>query len=122
MAKLSEQSNCSNIWNLNRDAEIKALLIDLTTRFGDQAFKVEYHTLSHPESVFIYHPQIPEVRAYLYTYGQSAGRYGVHLEHPLALSLDNLFNVYENLNMERLVDILTVHFEITLAEYPGARI
>lgn len=101
-----------NLWTLERDASIKALLINLIMRLGESSFIIDAVTPSHFQSVFIAHPALPEVRAYLYCYGQAPNCYGVHLEHPQESVEANLFDVYENIKLDRLVEMLAVHFEV----------
>jgi hypothetical protein len=57
----------------------------------------------------------PLICAYLYTYGQDEGKCGVHLEFPQYAESDisSSMDVYENVGIELLADMLAVHFDLT---------
>ena len=104
---------------MDKDASIKQLLVLLQSHLGTGSFLVENSDELHHRAVFLQHCSEPELRAYLYTLGQAADRYAVHLEYPEAMTSVNLIDAYENLTLRALVDILAVHFDIALIENPS---
>lgn len=108
-----------NIWSLEKDQSIRHLLLLLQAQLGDAAFRIDSDTACHHRAIYLCHATEADVRAYLYTLGQSAGRYGVHLEYP-GDSTAALYDAWENLTLKSLVDILAVHFDIaTIRPLPG---
>ena len=98
-----------NIWTLNRDVAIKALLLKLEGSLGQGSFEIDTETRVSFQSIFISHPTLSKVRAYLYTYGQAEGCYGVHLEYPTETENTHLYDIYDNVRFARLVDMLAAH-------------
>jgi hypothetical protein len=101
-----------NVWALDKDIGLKQVLLRLQDHLGAEEFRIEGSDETHACAVFLCHRSEPELRAYLFTLGQSAGRYGLHLEYPAAMTSMNLIDAYENLPLRSLVDILAVHFDI----------
>lgn len=103
-----------NIWALEKDISIKYLLLMLRETFGAETFDVIAPDEGHPQSVNLIRPDEQNLHAYIYTYGQKAECYGIHLEYPS--SIDSLrfdtTEILEEVGYERLVDILAVHFNI----------
>jgi hypothetical protein len=100
-----------NIWALDKDFRIKHLLLLLSERLGPQSFEICVTSTTDPMSVRIYKPDEQDMSAYLYTYGQDAERYGVHLEYPLLLetAASKTIEMQEDLDFEQLVAVLQVH-------------
>jgi len=67
-------------------------------------------------------PSEPGLAAFVFTYAQDTGRYGVHLEYPDQLQAfqSGVPLSYENLELGRLIEMLAVHFDIPdrLADAP----
>ena len=103
-----------NIWALEKDISIKCLLLMLRETFGAETFDVIAPGEGHPQSINLIRPDVKNLHAYIYTYGQKAECYGIHLEYPS--SVDSLrfdtTEILEDVRYERLVDILAVHFSI----------
>jgi hypothetical protein len=59
-------------------------------------------------------PSEPGLAAFVFTYGQDAGRYGVHLEYPDQVQAlqSGVPLSYENLELGRLIEVLALHFDI----------
>ncbi|MYM62288.1 hypothetical protein [Pseudomaricurvus sp. HS19] len=101
-----------NIWSLRRDKSIRRLLLILREQFGQQAFEIEHNVDTSQYAIFVRHPQEPELRAYLFTYGQDPNRYGIHLEYVQENLVDSLYDVFEGLTSRQLADILSSHFNL----------
>jgi hypothetical protein len=103
---------CLNIWAMEKDQSIKHLLLLLSEQLGRDAFAVDQRITTDPRALYVCHAYEPDVRAYLYTVGQRAGRYGVHLEYPESSEANPIYDAFENLSLAAMVDILAVHFDI----------
>lgn len=101
-----------NIWAMDKDQGIRHLLLMLTTQLGEGAFVVDEQTPCDPGAVFIHHAEDHALRAYLYTLGQEAGRYGIDLEYPPTSPTAVLFEAKEDQPLEAVVESLAVHFDI----------
>lgn len=102
-----------NLWALPKDKVLRAALLKLDQRFGSRRFTLSDRRCDHPGAVVICKPDQPDVLAYLYTFGQEAGCFGLHLEYPrFADTPAPTQDVYENLSFERLADLLRTHFDI----------
>jgi len=58
-------------------------------------------------------PDAPGLAAYVFTHGQSPGRYGVHLDYPATEALPGtVFLANEDLGLNALFDLLVTHFDL----------
>ncbi|MBL8437212.1 MAG: hypothetical protein JNM61_03335 [Zoogloeaceae bacterium] len=97
-----------NPWALVKDRGIKRVLIQLQDRLGPDAVMLSQRRADVPEAVTLCSPSVPGLGAFLFTYGQAEGRYGVHLAYPFpdpAIPAS-----IEDLTATRLLDLLTLHF------------
>jgi hypothetical protein len=103
-----------NIWALDKDESIKLLLLLLREQLGPGSFVILENQTLHPRAVRLAKNDEPSISAYLYTYGQEAGTYGIHLELPdhEDVSASNDMEIHEGIGIERLMDMLCVHFDI----------
>lgn len=104
----------TNIWALQKDESIKLLLLLLSEKLGPDSFIIAENQTLDGRAIRLSKAGDPSVSAYLYTYGQEEGRYGVHLELPIhdEADISNTMEIYERLNLERLADMLCVHFDV----------
>lgn len=108
-----------NIWALDKDSGIRHLLLLLREQLGEGAFFIDQHRVCDRCAIVLRHPRDPEINAYLYTFGQRQGHYGLHLEYPSEDGVER-FEVEENLRLATLVDLLAVHFDVvTVTPLPG---
>jgi hypothetical protein len=100
-----------NIWALDKDLRIKHLLLLLQETLGANSFCISSEPALASMAVRIYKPGEADMSAYLYTYGQDADRYGVHLEYPLLMetAASKTIEMQEDLEFEQLVAVLQVH-------------
>ena len=100
-----------NIWALDKDLRIKHLLLLLSERLGAQSFDIDDASTLDTMAIRICKSDEKEMSAYLYTYGQDAERYGVHLEYPLLVetAASKTIEMQEDLDFEQLVAVLQVH-------------
>jgi len=97
-----------NIWAIAKHSDIKHLLLLLTEQLGSDGFVIDHATAVDDRAIYLQHRDAEQVRAYIYTLGQKAGRYGVHLEFPESVE------PHENLSLASLVAMLSVHFDIAV--------
>ena len=113
-----------NIWALEKDTSIKHLLLLLEQDLGADAFTLPDAESLHHKSIRLGSTRVLAT-AYLYTYGQNTERYGLHLEYPYNQELNSSEQeeMYEDLNYEAVLEILTVHFDLhrDSNQHKGAR-
>lgn len=97
-----------NILALAKHQQIKHLLLLLVEQFGSEAFAIDMSTPIDTRAIYLQHRESAVVRAYIYTVGQQAERYGVHFEFP------NSVEPHENVTLAALVEMLAVHFDVAV--------
>ncbi|MBI1423270.1 MAG: hypothetical protein GC149_07380 [Gammaproteobacteria bacterium] len=100
-----------NIWALDKDISIKHVLLLLQEGLGVAQFCISTDAELDAMAVRIYRPGEEGMSAYLYTYGQQAERYGVHLEYPALpeSAMSKNIEMQEDLNFDQLLAVLQVH-------------
>jgi hypothetical protein len=102
-----------NPWALDKDRSIKRLLVQLGSELGCEHFELGPLEVAHRQAVMLCRPDEPDIRAYLYSYAQHPGTYGVHLEYPeFPDSPPPAPEIRENLPPRRLVELLAIHFDL----------
>ena len=103
-----------NIWSLQKDESIKLLLLLLHERLGPDNFTIQDSQQLDSRAIRLSKPHDHSISAYLFTYGQEDGKYGVHLELPdhAEMEISNTMEIYEDLTFERLAEMLSVHFDV----------
>lgn len=103
-----------NIWSLKKDVYLKHLLLVLTERFGTEVFALTERWAGDVQALGIVRADMPGVSAYVYTYGQTAGRFGVELEYPDPWDSVTLgvAKQKEDISLDDLVEILRGHLEL----------
>ena len=103
----------ANAWALDKDRSIKRLLLLLAERLGPDAFAISQRRQDDFRAIHLCKPDDEATIAYVYSYGQAPGRYGLHLEYPdLAENPLPPPEIYEDLGSERVVEIIALHFEV----------
>lgn len=102
-----------NIWALPKDKNVRALLLKLEQRLGNGSFALSPRRCEHPGAVVLCKPDQEEVVAYLYTFGQEPGSFGLHLEYPVFPG-QNVAppDIHENIGLEKVADLLRTHFDV----------
>lgn len=103
-----------NIWALKKDVSVKHLLLMLTSRFGEGRFEILASADDDLRAVRLINPGSPETQLYVYTYGQAAERYGVHIEYPdrQDVNFRDTMDIYEDLSFDDLVNIIMINLEV----------
>lgn len=95
-----------NVWAIDKDAPLKVLLIELVHRYGENAIMLN-SAEQHQQAIEIFTPEHPKLRAYIYTFGQQAGCYGIDLKYPIATH--NIVGEHEEQRLEQIISILESH-------------
>lgn len=95
-----------NVWAINKDQRLKVLLIELVHRYGENAILLN-NAEQHQQVIEIFTPNQPKLRAYIYTFGQQAGRYGIDLKYPIVTH--NIVGENEEQSLEQILSILESH-------------
>jgi hypothetical protein len=103
-----------NYWAINKDNSIKCALLVLEDRFGPDTFDLSSRWDQDKKAVGLFQPGAEAILAYIYTHGQSSGKYGLHLEYPGpdGNPAANLTEMSENIDLDHMIDLLAVHFNI----------
>lgn len=104
-----------NIWALDKDESIKVLLLLLRDKVGADNLVLSSRQEVNAKAVRLAKLDDPLISAYLYTYGQDEGKCGIHLEFPQhdESDISSSLDVHENVGIDALVDMLSVHFDLT---------
>lgn len=105
-----------NIWAIEKDPSIKLLLLLLNEAISADNFYISDNHQLDSRAIRIYKTDDYLMSAYIYTYGQNEGYYGVHLEFPFHDDMDisSSLDIYEGIRFESLVDLLQTHFDLSL--------
>jgi hypothetical protein len=103
-----------NIWALPKDATIRVALLRLSGDHDLQELALDCDTERSRQAIRICHRRIPGLSAYLFTYAQPHGRYGLQLRYPTeAPGAAPPYGPLEEIDLERLTELLSMHFELT---------
>ncbi len=95
-----------NVWAINKDVPLKVLLIELVHRYGEKAILLD-NAEQHHQAIELFTANQPKLRAYIYTFGQRAGRYGIDLKYPIATN--NIVGENEEQSLAQILSILEAH-------------
>lgn len=97
-----------NLWALPKVNPLKQLLLALHERLGEGSFAL-LEQKDGPRAVTLCQPDCPEIRAYLFTHGQEARHFGLHLEYPGQDGLPPAVEVHEALSQAQVLEALEIH-------------
>lgn len=95
-----------NVWAIEKDTPLKLLLLELVHRYGENVLGLNTKE-QHYQAMEILNLSEPNLAAYIYTFAQTPGRYGIDLKYPIAMH--NIIGENENLSLERTLDIISTH-------------
>ena len=95
-----------NVWAINKVIPLKLLLLELVHRYGENTLALNNRE-QHHQAIEICTADDPYLAAYIYTFGQTAGRYGLDLKYPIAAH--NIIGENENLTLDQVIEILSTH-------------
>lgn len=105
-----------NIWALPKARAIRVALLGLSTRFSIQHLELDCGDASSHQAVVLNDPTRTGLSAYLFTYGQSARHYGLHLQYPGGEDGSTNAEGLEEVTLKRVLELLGMHFELAPAE------
>lgn len=94
-----------NVWAIDKDIPLKLLLLELVHRYGENTLALNDKE-QHFQAIDL---MVNDTRlsAYIYTFGQNAGRYGIDLRYPI--STHNIVGENENLTLDQIIEIISIH-------------
>lgn len=95
-----------NVWAINKDSPLKVLLIELVHRYGENSILLNERE-QHFQAIELFTPEHPKLRAYIYTFGQQAGHYGIDLKYPIVTH--NIVGENEEQRLDQVLSILESH-------------
>lgn len=103
-----------NIWAMKKSLAIKHMLLMLVDRLGDRGFEFSDADGFCDEAIQMCKAGVNDISAYIYTYGQSHNRYGLHLEYPALeeLNYQNSVEILDDIDFDNLVNLLSIHFDM----------
>ncbi|ASF47976.1 hypothetical protein [Methylovulum psychrotolerans] len=95
-----------NVWAINKDTPLKLLLLELVHCYGENALALNTRE-QHFQAIELCTLADSSLAAYIYTFAQSPGRYGIDLKYPIAEH--NIVGENENLTLAQILDIIASH-------------
>jgi len=95
-----------NVWAINKDIPLKLLLLELVHRYGENMLALNTRE-QHYQAIDLCTFNDPSLSAYIYTFGQSKGCYGIDLRYPI--SAHNIVGENENLTLDQIMEIISTH-------------
>jgi len=95
-----------NVWAIDKDIPLKLLLLELVHRYGENTLALNNQE-QHYKVIDLCTVNEPGISAYIYTFGQNAGRYGIDLKYPI--SAHNIVGENEDLTLDQIVEIISTH-------------
>jgi hypothetical protein len=95
-----------NVWAIEKELPLKLLLFELVHRYGQNILTLNNKEM-HFQAIDINKPDEPDLSAYIFTFGQNAGRYGIDLRYP-----DPTYNIVggnEGLTIDQTIEIIAIH-------------
>lgn len=95
-----------NVWAIDKDIPLKLLLLELVHRYGENTLALNNQE-RHFHAIELCTANELNISAYIYTFGQNTGRYGIDLKYPI--STHNIVGKNENLALDQITEILFTH-------------
>ncbi|MDD5276283.1 MAG: hypothetical protein PHR16_09395 [Methylovulum sp.] len=95
-----------NVWAIDKDTPLKLLLLELVHRYGENALALNTQE-QHHQAIELCALDDPKLAAYIYTFAQTPGRYGIDLKYPIPAH--NSIGENENLTLEQIIEAITIH-------------
>lgn len=95
-----------NVWSIDKDTPLKLLLLELVHRYGENTLALNNRE-QHFKAIELCTLEDHSLSAYIYTFGQNVGRYGIDLRYPI--SAHNIVGENENLTLDQIIEILSIH-------------
>lgn len=103
-----------NIWSLDKEQNIKALLLLLILQVGSERFSIDNKPLPSSAIRITSLEEKPEVAVYIYTYAQPKGQFGIDLEYPILIEkeADDKTEHLNELDEAHALEIIINHLEL----------
>ncbi len=95
-----------NVWAINKDTPLKLLLLEWVQRYGENMLALNNQE-QHFQAIELCLLSDASLSAYVYPFGQNAGRYGIDLKYPI--STHNIVGEHENLSLDQIIEIIAIH-------------
>ena len=95
-----------NVWAIQKDMPLKLLLLELVHRYGENTLGLNTQE-QHYKAIDLCTLNEPGMSAYIYTFGQNVGCYGIDLKYPI--SAHNIVGENENLTLDQIIEIISIH-------------
>lgn len=95
-----------NVWAIDKDTPLKLLLLELMHRYGETTLALNNQE-QHYQAIDLSAFNDPTLSAYIYTFGQIAGHYGIDLKYPI--HAHNIIGEHENLALDQTIEIISIH-------------
>lgn len=95
-----------NVWAIEKDMPLKLLLIEWVHRYGENSLALNLAEQNF-QAIELVGLDNPGLRAYVYTFAQQPGYYGIDLKYPIAAH--NIIGGSENQTLEQIIAILQTH-------------
>ena len=95
-----------NVWAIKKDTPLKLLLLELVHRYGENTLALNTRD-QHYQAIDLCTINDPTLSAYIYTFGQSTGRYGIDLRY--SISAHNIVGENEDLTLDQIIEIISTH-------------
>jgi hypothetical protein len=95
-----------NVWAIDKDTPLKLLLLELVHRYGENTLAMNTRE-QHYQAIELCTFDDPSLAAYVYTFAQNPGCYGIDLKYPIAAH--QIVGENENLSLERTIEIIDIH-------------
>lgn len=95
-----------NVWAINKDIPLKLLLLELVHCYGENTLALNNQE-QHFQAIELSRLNDPGLSAYVYTFGQNNGRYGIDLKY--SISANNSVGENENLSLDQIIEIISTH-------------
>jgi len=95
-----------NVWAIDKDIPLKLLLLELVHRYGENTLALNTKE-QHYQAIDLCTLKEPTLSAYIYTFGQNTGHYGIDLRYPI--SAHNIVGENENLTLDQIIEIISTH-------------
>jgi hypothetical protein len=95
-----------NVWAIDKDIPLKVLLLELVHRYGENTLGLNNNE-QHFQAIELCMLNEPKLAAYIYTFGQPTGRYGIDLKYPILTN--NIVGENENLTLDQTIEIIAIH-------------
>lgn len=105
-----------NIWALDKDIDIKHLLLMLEEQFEDGGYTIVNNPGDGQQAVRLMSPTAGDVQLYVFTYGQQKDHYGVHIEYPdlQETNYRDTVETHDNISFDALVSLMVTNLELSI--------